>query len=302
VSAPPPSCYRLVIGPVPETSAQTLAQRLSDIAETMAGGGQDLALSVFEAEGGHWTVETISIAPPDLGAIQHVLADLGVIAPGSATLNLSAMAHEDWVQRSYRGLPPVNAGSFVIYGRHDRERVAARRFAIQIEAGQAFGTAHHGTTQGCLLALDLIMRRGGALNVLDVGTGSGVLAIATARAGAKHILASDIDAIAVGVARENARINGVLPHIRIIQADGLRDRRIQGRAPYDLILANLLPRPLKAMARDIADALAPDGVAVLSGLLDNQASALMAHFASMGLCRWRRIDREGWATLMLKRR
>lgn len=296
-----PECYLLAIGPLSEALAQALAERLSDIAD-VASGTDGMALSVFESENGHWTVETISLAPPDLGAVQAAMAELGAAGPGFGGLSFCAMAHEDWVQRSYRGLPPVAAGRFVIHGSHDRERVPASRYAIQIDAGQAFGTAHHGTTRGCLIALDQIVRLGGVRNILDVGTGTGVLAIAAARAGTARILASDIDNVSVGVARENARINSALTRIRIISADGLRASPIVERSPYDLILANILPQPLKAMADDIFKALAPWGAAVISGLLSHQADGMQAFFCSRGFCRWRRIDLDGWTTLILRRR
>ncbi len=224
----------------------------------------------------------------------------------------------DWVRKSLEGLQPVEAGRFVVHGAHARARVAPNRVRIQIEAALAFGTGHHGTTRGCLLALDrfvkarrnrraagapsAVRRRGGSPVVLDLGTGTGVLAIAAAKALRQAVLASDIDPRAVGIARDNARINGVAHCVSAIHAAGLGARRFRAAAPFGLIFANILLDPLKGLATPMAHLVARNGQVVLSGLLAGQASAALASYRARGLALAHRIPLEGWVTLVLVRR
>jgi ribosomal protein L11 methyltransferase len=222
------------------------------------------------------------------------------------------------VRKSLEGLAPVEAGRFVVHGAYHRAHVRANRIGIEIEAALAFGTGHHGTTHGCLLALDRIMkgrrrkRDKSALStlarkrqrravVLDIGTGTGVLAIAAAKTLRRPVLASDIDARAVTIARDNARINRVGAVLRVVHAAGLQAAPFRARAPYGLIFANILLDPLKALATPMARLVAANGQIVLSGLLAAQAGAALASYRARGLALVRRITLEGWATLVLVR-
>ncbi len=202
------------------------------------------------------------------------------------------------------GLAPVSAGRFVIHGAHDRARVPINRIGIEIEAALAFGTGHHGTTRGCLLALDRILRswnpRHAAPRLLDLGTGSGVLAIAAARVLQQRVLATDIDPVAVRVARTNARLNRAGALIEINRADGVVARRLRECAPFDLIIANILLGPLLRLAAPLKKLAAPGARIVLSGLLAAQANAVIAAYRPLAL--ERRIDLDGWTTLVLARR
>ncbi len=195
------------------------------------------------------------------------------------------LAPTDWVRKGLEALEPVEAGRFAVHGAHDAGRVRANRIGVKIEAALAFGTGHHGTTRGCLLALDRIAkkqtrrrsigatgRRRRKSSVLDIGTGTGVLALAAAKALRRPVLASDIDARAVKIARENAQINGMASYVEVIHAAGLGARKFRQRAPFALIFANILLQPLQELATPMARLVAPNGEIVLSGLLSAQAA------------------------------
>src|SRR5262249_54296023 len=211
---------------------------------------------------------------------------------------------------------PVEAGRFVVHGAHDRARVRANRIGIEIAAALAFGTGHHGTTRGCLLALDRIVKaqrrqrdasvgatapRKRRRRALPLALGTGVLAIAAAKALRRPVLASDIDVRAVTIARDNARTNRVGAVVEVIHAAGVPTRPFRARAPYDLIFANILLDPLKALATPMARLVAPNGQVVLSGLLTAQAGAAPASYRARGLALARRVTLAGWATLTLVR-
>jgi ribosomal protein L11 methyltransferase len=219
------------------------------------------------------------------------LAD-GLIAP---------LPQQDWVRQSLEGLAPVAAGRFFLHGAHDRHRRRAGGIPLEIDAGTAFGTGHHGTTEGCLLALDRILKRRKPRNVLDVGCGTGVLAIAAARAANRRALASDIDPEAVRVTLANAALNGVKPLIESFAAAGLGHPRIAARGPYDLIFANILARPLVSLSTGLARALAPAGELILSGLTLDQIRWIEATYRARGLVTAGRIRRGNWATLVFTR-
>jgi ribosomal protein L11 methyltransferase len=215
---------------------------------------------------------------------------------GLAGLRLSerVLADADWVALALSGLPPVRAGRFFIYGAHDKGRVPANAVALRIEAGGAFGTGHHGTTVGCLLALDGLLKARRFSRVLDVGTGAGVLAIAAARTGAHHVIGTDIDAPSVAIARGNARLNRA--PVRFRHAAGC------AQGAYDLVFANILAAPLVDLTQDIRRALAPGGVAILSGLLRSQGRRVLAAYVARGFALERRIPRDAWMTLVVRRR
>lgn len=207
----------------------------------------------------------------------------------------------DWVAETLRQLSPVRAGRFLVHGSHDADAVKFNDIAIEIDAGLAFGTGHHGTTAGCLEMLEQELKPRQYFNPLDLGTGSGVLAIAIAKACKREVLASDIDPVATAVAHQNARLNNVGNLVTCITATGFNHREITARTPYDLIIANILARPLQDMARDFALHLAPHGTAILSGLLPHQKARIIAAFRMQGLRFVKAHIRDGWLTLVLRK-
>lgn len=260
----------------------------------------DVACAAFEDDAGGWHASLHFRTPPDESAVREMVALAGG-ADAAAALRFETLAAQDWVRASLEGLAPVAAGRFLVHGSHDRDRVPANRIGIEIEAALAFGTGHHGTTRGCLLALDELAKRRKAARVLDIGTGTGVLAIAAARALHAHVLASDIDPRAVAAARDNARLNHAAPMIALACTAGAGTRAIRAQAPFDLIFANILLGPLRLMARPIARLLAPGAFVVLSGLLPAQATAALTAYRAQGLRLVRRIALDGWMTLILQR-
>ena len=220
---------------------------------------------------------------------------------GNDAALITPVPDRDWVRQSLEGLSPVSAGRFFLHGAHDRHRRPAGGVPLEIDAGLAFGTGHHGTTEGCLLALDAILKRTRPKHILDVGCGTGVLAIAAARATGRLALASDIDAEAVRVTLANARLNGAAPLVRAITAAGLQHPVIARAAPFDLIFANILARPLVALASNLSAALAPGGHLILSGLTLNQMRWIEATYVVHGLALVRRIQRGNWATMVFTR-
>lgn len=226
---------------------------------------------------------------------------LVALLKGHAGLKVTreALADADWLAMALSGLPPVRAGRFFIYGLHDRGRTPPNAVNLRIEAGAAFGTGHHGTTVGCLLAYDQLLKSRAFPRVLDVGTGTGVLAIAAAKTGAKIAVGTDIDPVSVRIARENARVNAA--DARFVHAHGLGHRLVRAHAPYDLVFANILARPLVFLAQDIKRAARPGGLVILSGLLRTQERYVRAAYLARGFRTVRRIHRDAWATLVLKR-
>jgi ribosomal protein L11 methyltransferase len=303
------------------------AQAVADhIAERFAPG--DIAVSLADTGAGHWQVAIHFGGSAAREAVQEAVA-AAAGAEAAAVLQFGSMEAADWVRQSLAGLAPVEAGRFVVHGAHDRVRIPLNRIGIEIEAALAFGTGHHGTTRGCLLALDAICKatrrrklartptrfaranrpppfRGRLSNtsahmrILDVGTGSGVLAIAAARALHAAVLATDIDAFAVKTARDNARHNLAGNLVSVMQADGVGVQAVRDRGPYDLIFANILLAPLKRIATPLRHLIASGGRVVLSGILPSQANAVIAAYQPLAL--QRRLDIDGWTTLVLVRR
>jgi ribosomal protein L11 methyltransferase len=220
----------------------------------------------------------------------------------AAALTIEQVAPADWVKQSLAGLKPVRAGRCIVHGAHDRASVKPNDIGIEIEAALAFGTGHHGTTRGCLLALDELAKRQRARRVLDVGTGSGVLAIAAAKILRARVTASDIDPVAVEAARANARLNRAAAAITFVRAAGANARAIATAKPYDLIFANILLGPLLRLAVPLRRLAAPGARMVLSGLLPGHANAVLAIYRAQGFMLERRIALDGWVTLVLKRR
>jgi ribosomal protein L11 methyltransferase len=207
----------------------------------------------------------------------------------------------DWIRLSQEGLPPVRAGRFFVHGAHDAGQVPPGVIPIRIEAGLAFGTGHHETTALCLRVLSDLSKSRRFENVLDLGCGTGLLAIGAAKLWRRPVLASDIDAVAVAVTRENARANGEAPLVRAVTADGLAHPALARRAPYDLVVANILAGPLTLLAPQIARALAPGAALILSGLLRWQENLVVSFYRPHGLI-LRKTRREGvWSALLLER-
>lgn len=261
---------------------------------------EDAAFSAFEAGPGHWQVAFHFTAPPDEAALRaRVRATAGDDA--AAALTFEAVADADWVAQSLAGLRPVRAGRFIVHGAHDRAGVPANAIGIEIEAALAFGTGHHGTTLGCLTALGALTKRRSMRRVLDIGTGSGVLAIAAAKASRRRVIAGDIDPVAVAAARANVRLNRVAASVAVTRAAGTRSRAMRARAPYDLIFANILLGPLLRLAVPIRRLAGRGAAVVLSGLLPSHANAALAIYRAQGLTLSRRIVLDGWVTLLLTR-
>jgi len=298
-SIPPSPDHPTVVARL-TTDAATAARLHNALAECF--DGETVCVSIAEEKEG-WSLALHFRDRPDESAVRALIAS--VAGPAAVRdLRFEVLASIDWVRASLEGLKPVEAGRFVVHGAHDRGRIGINRIAIEIEAGLAFGTGHHGSTRGCLLALDRIAkaRRRTRSAVLDIGTGTGVLAIAAAKALRRPVIAGDIDPRAVATARANARINRVASNVRVVHAAGAADRRLRERAPYAVVFANILLDPLKGLATPIARLTARNGWVVLSGLLNAQAAAATASYRARGLALAQRIVLAGWTTLILARR
>ncbi len=283
------------------TDADT-ARRLSDgLVEVFDGG--ETAVATFEEAGelaGLWAVEIYFERPPDHDAVRTLLRDLAGDA-ASERVAFATVAARDWVAQSLAGLAPVFAGRFVIHGAHDRGRIPPNRTGVEIEAALAFGTGHHGTTRGCLLALDRILQRRSPRRILDVGCGTGVLSIAAGLATRRRVQAGDIDPVSVRVARDNVRLNRVGAFVRVIRANGIADTRMCAGVPYELVFANILLGPVRQLATPIHLITAPGARLVISGLLSSQGRSALAAYRARGFVLERRIVLDGWVTLVLAR-
>ncbi|MBX4335039.1 50S ribosomal protein L11 methyltransferase [Bartonella raoultii] len=206
----------------------------------------------------------------------------------------------DWVQKSLEGLKPVHTGPFFLYGSHNKNDIPANVLPIEIEANQAFGTGHHATTTGCLEMIAKVMQNENPQNALDLGTGSGVLAIGIAMLKPISILASDIDPIAIQVAQHNININGVKEYITAITATNFNHDQILSRAPFDLIVANILANPLIELAQEMVKALQKGGSIILSGILEEQHAHVLEAYVQQGLRHIETNNRQGWVTIHLK--
>jgi ribosomal protein L11 methyltransferase len=278
--------------------AQGPAEALGEALETLPAPPSALAVLEIEDGSGLWEVGAYFEAAPDAVAL-----DLLAAAHGARPFAVAKLEDRDWVAQVRRELTPVAAGRFTVHGGHDADAVPENRIGLLIEAAMAFGTGHHGTTRGCLLALERLIREGARpRRVLDVGAGTGVLAMAAAAALRVPALATDIDPVAVATARANIRANRLGPWVRALRADGLSDPAIRRGAPYDLVFANILARPLRRLAGPVAAVTAPGGVAVLSGLLDAQAPGVEGVWRGHGFApAFRLRGLSGWTTLALRR-
>lgn len=275
------------------------ARRVVDVLTEVFFEG-DAAVAAFERPDGQWDVTLHFAEAPD----QAWLRELVAISAGNeiaTSLAFDTVEAKDWVKASLEDLVPVPAGRFVVHGSHDRDRVAPNKLAIEIEAALAFGTGHHGTTRGCLLLLDHVLKSSRPRHLLDLGTGTGVLAIAAAKALHRAVLASDIDPPSVRVAAENAALNEVGNHVRVIRATGFAAPDFARAGPFDLVLANILANPLRQLASPMTQHLAPRAYVILSGLLTPQAPAVIAAYRARGLVPLRHLRIEGWSSLLLRK-
>jgi ribosomal protein L11 methyltransferase len=277
-----------------EDAAQSLAQAMERMDPEPTGVG------VFEIEDGSglWEVGAYFLEAPD-----QVMLEVLATAFGAKPFALSELPEVDWVAHVRRELSPVDAGRFFVFGSHDADKVPPGRVPLQIEATVAFGTGHHGTTLGCLLAFDRLLTAGWRpAKVADIGCGTAVLAMAAAATLPDAlVIASDIDRVAVDVAEANVAINNLDGRVECLEAAGLDHARIHAAAPYDLIFANILKGPLIELAPAISTHLATGGRAILSGLLAVQADSVTAAYVAAGLCLQSRDDIGEWSTLVLQR-
>jgi ribosomal protein L11 methyltransferase len=368
--SPPPAGVTFVARLATDAaSAAAIQDMLAEVCD-----GETVAISISQPSelkpDGRWSLALHFRDRPDESAVRALIVAVAERAASrelarslARDLTFEVLGPTDWVRKSLEGLTPVEAGRFVVHGAHDRGRFPANRIAIQIDAGLAFGTGHHGSTRACLLALDRIVKRarsrragwdrhpeelgarrraskgGGSIRaasfeapslrslapqddavasavrfahpthrrrkkaaVLDIGTGTGVLAIAAAKALHCPALATDIDARAAATARDNARINGVAAAIQVVHAAGVAGRCLVERAPFDLVFANILLEPLQQFATALASLVARNGHVVLSGLLNAQARAALASYRARGFAFTQRITLGGWTTLVVRRR
>jgi ribosomal protein L11 methyltransferase len=260
----------------------------------------DVAVSFVDIGGDGWRLSLHFRGAPDEDVVRSLVAQAAGTHAGRA-LRFERIAAKDWARESLRGLKPVAAGRFVVHGAHDRAFVPHNKIGIEIEAGLAFGTGHHGTTRGCLLHFDRLLKRRRPRAVLDVGCGAGVLAIAAARVLKRKVWLGDIDPVAVEVANGNARLNGVGALCRAVVSRGVEARALREGAPYDLAFANILARPLRLMAPSLAGVIGTEGEAIISGLLLADVPGVLASWRAQGFNLAERIDLEGWASLRLRR-
>lgn len=287
-----PACWRMACV-VPTIAVVALEEAFADIS---------IATSSFEAaEKGEWLVEMLFPAEPKqaevMARLTRMAAALAIDVPEP---EIAAVPQKDWLAAVARDFPPISIGRFFVHGAHAKALAPPHAITLQVEAGTAFGSGEHATTSGCLRAIDQLARQRNITGVLDMGCGSGILAIAAAKCWPQaRVLAVDIDAQSVTVARENARINRVANLVRLVCANGYACDEVKRAGPFPLIIANILARPLVAMSHDLAVNLAPGGVAILSGLLSTQESMVLSAHRRQGLRLTGRMVQNGWSTLVL---
>lgn len=274
--------------------ARADAEAAADAIDNMPGlEGATYSILEEDEDKGIWRIDAFPTTEDEDAALLELLGGYPL------KVEREALADADWLAMALSGLPPVRAGRFFVYGMHDRGRLPASTVNLRIEAGAAFGTGHHGTTVGCLQAYDRLIKARKFNKVLDVGAGTGLLAIAAARTGAKLAVGTDIDKPSVRISKENAKVN--MANARFVHASGLSNKLVAQNAPYDLVFANILARPLISLAQDIKRALVPGGTVILSGLLRTQERMVKAAYLSRGFKVVNRIHRDAWATLVLQR-
>jgi ribosomal protein L11 methyltransferase len=275
---------------------EATAKRVSDLLFEQLDPDES-AVSAFEGPVG-WLVEVHLAHEPDRARLSQLVQQA---AGNSAAPEFSQVEEKDWVAASLEGLAPVPVGRFVVHGSHHRARVKPNEIGIEIEAALAFGTGHHGTTQGCLAAIDRALKIRAPQRVLDVGTGTGVLAIAVAAATKRKVVAGEIDPNSVAATKANAALNCAGNRVLTLHADGVRHAAIRAGAPYDFVVANILLSPLKRLALPVRHLLARRATVVLSGLMPEQENAARAAWCAEGLVLRRRQVIDNWVTLTLAR-
>ncbi len=256
-----------------------------------------LAVSAFEERDQiSWRIEILFAKEPNLTNISQVVPMVQL-----QQLTSSPVAKENWVEKSLKDLKPVQAGRFLIHGSHNTINPSANIVPLLVDAGQAFGTGHHATTKGCLIAIDNIAHDRKIENALDLGCGTGILAVALAKVSAAQILASDIDPVAVEVAEEVAVSNECTSRIRFAVGPGVLIPEIETAAPFDLVVANILAKPLQLLAKDLWPLIRPGGNIILSGLLTSQEDSVLSLYTELGFRLSDRITLEEWSTLVLER-
>ncbi|MBX4952561.1 50S ribosomal protein L11 methyltransferase [Rhizobium binae] len=280
-----------------ESKAEQILDLLSEVF-----GEEDFAIGTTEVDETRdiWEASVYMMAEDEAQVRSRVETALLSAFPDAQLLR-EVIPDVDWVVKSLEGLKPVRAGRFLVHGSHDRDKVRPGDIAIEIDAGQAFGTGHHGTTAGCLEVIDRVMRSRRVRNALDLGTGSGVLAIAVRKLKNIPVLATDIDPIATRVAAENVRRNGIASGIVARTAPGFHSTAFSEHGPFDFIIANILARPLMRMAPQLAAHLAPGGSVILSGILAAQRWKVIAAYSGARLRHVRTIWRNGWVTIHFDR-
>ena len=277
---------------LPRAEAEKLPDILSEMDPSPAS-----AVSVEEASKVSWSLDAFCV---DEDRAKEAAAIIEREVP-SARAAVQKLDDKDWVAVSLAGLPAVHAGPFVVAGWHELAHLEGGKIPVWIEAGPAFGTGHHGTTKGCLEALALELKRRRPARVLDVGTGSGVLALAAVKYGVSFVLGTDMDKESIRIAKENAKNNEAGRALNLMHARGTGHRAIRAHAPYDLVLANILAKPLVGLAPELSKMVAKGGRVILSGLLTHQEPQVRAAYAGQGLTLVRRRRLNGWSTLTYAR-
>jgi ribosomal protein L11 methyltransferase len=298
---PPNNAAYVISLTIDERRARAVADLIVESFEPAEAASTAFETVDFWPGGGKaWQVEAYFGFPPD----ERELRALVAAAAGdeaAARVEFGTTEKRDWVANALAGLSPVRAGRFLVHGAHDRARIRASDIGIEIEAGLAFGTGHHGTTRGCLLHFDRLLKRRRPCKVLDVGCGAGVLAIAAARVLRRKVWLGDIDPVAVEVANANARLNRVGAYVKALVSRGVENHILRAGAPFDLVFANILAKPLRRLAPSLAAVMSSDGEAIVSGLLKEDVAGVLAAWSAQSFYLKERIDLEGWASLRLRR-
>ena len=284
------------------TTTETGASEVLDALSAVLGE-EPYALATMEIDekANRWEA-SVYLEPEEEDALRAIFGDAlkGLYGDDHPAIEKEEIEEIDWIAKSLEGLKPVRAGRFLVHGSHDRDHRRAGDIAIEIEAGQAFGTGHHGTTSGCLEMIDTVLKAERPLNALDLGTGTGVLAMAVRKLCPIPVLATDIDPVAVRVAKDNARANGIVSGIDFVTAPGFHHAAFADYAPFDLIIANILARPLMKLAPGVKRNLAPGGAVILSGILAEQRWKVLSAYRTQGISHERTYWRNGWVTLLLR--